>query len=73
MIERGKNREEFLGVVGLLRRDGRVPIQHRPHKLQGKWIGFWECHIESNWLLIYSVTDKEVLLVRTGTHADLFE
>jgi mRNA interferase YafQ len=32
----------------------------------------WECHIEADWLLIYNVTPNEVLLVRTGTHLDLF-
>ena len=31
-----------------------------------------ECHIEPDWLLIYSTNDDEVLLARTGTHADLF-
>ena len=72
MIQRGKNREKFLDIVALLGNDGRVPIRHRPHKLSGEWEGHWECHIESDWLLIYNVTDKEVLLARTGTHADLF-
>ena len=40
--------------------------------LKGEWKGYWECHIASNWLLIYKLTDDEVLLARTGTHADLF-
>lgn len=43
------------------------------HKLSGEWSGFWECHIESDWLLIYDVTDEAVLLAGTGSHADLFE
>ena len=73
MIGRGKNREKFLDVVFVLKSQGRLPIQHRPHKLSGKYEGLWECHIESNWLLIYKVTEKEVILARTGTHADLFE
>ena len=73
MIGRGKNREKFLDVVGLLKRDGRVPIQRRPHKLKGRYAGLLECHIEADWLLVYDVTDEEVLLMRTGSHADLFE
>jgi mRNA interferase YafQ len=32
-----------------------------------------ECHIEPDWLLIYDITDAEVVLLRTGTHSDLFE
>ena len=73
MIGRGKDRGKFLDIVGLLKCDGRVPVQRHPHKLSGEYEGFWECHIESDWLLIYDVTEEEVLLVRTGTHADLFE
>jgi len=57
----------------MLSSDEILDITYRTHKLSGKYEGFWECHIESNWLLIYDVTDEEVLLVRTGAHADLFE
>ena len=41
--------------------------------LKGEWKGTWECHIASDWLLIYEVTETEIRLIRTGTHADLFE
>lgn len=37
--------------------------------------GYRECHIEPNWLLIYSINSKELILTdfRTGSHSDLFE
>ena len=70
---RGKNTDKLNTVGAMLSSDEILDITYRTHKLSGKYEGFWECHIESNWLLIYGVTDKEVLLVRTGTHADLFE
>ncbi len=73
MRKRGKNIEKLLSVVRLLSQDGLLPTRYRMHKLSSEYIGFWECHIESDWLLIYDVTDKEVLLARTGAHADLFE
>jgi hypothetical protein len=41
--------------------------------VKGEWKGYWDCHVEPDWLLIYKVTDDEVRLARTGTHADLFE
>ena len=41
--------------------------------LKAEWGGYWECHIAPDWLLIYRTTEQEVLLARTGTHADLFE
>lgn len=59
-------------MVELLAETGTLPPAYYPHRLRGEWKGVWECHIEPDWLLIYDVTDKEVLLIRTGTHADLF-
>jgi mRNA interferase YafQ len=69
---RGKDIADLFAVVELLAQDGELPAAYRPHKLSGEWKGLWECHIEADWLLIYNVTPNEVLLVRTGTHLDLF-
>jgi mRNA interferase YafQ len=69
---RGKDIGELVAAVELLAEQGELPSAHRAHKLSGEWSGVWECHIETDWLLIYVVTDDEVLLIRTGTHADLF-
>ena len=68
----GKDIEELIVAVQLLVEQGELPAGYRPHKLSGEWSGVGECHIEPDWLLIYAVTDAEVLLTRTGTHADLF-
>jgi mRNA interferase YafQ len=69
---RGKNIEELIAAVELLAETGALPAGYRPHKLSGEWKGIWECHIESDWLLIYDITRDEVILIRTGTHSDLF-
>jgi mRNA interferase YafQ len=69
---RGKDIDDLIAVVELLAEQGTLPPAYRPHKLSGEWRGVWECHIEADWLLIYAVTTEEVLLIRTGTHADLF-
>ena len=69
---RGKDIEDLIAAVELLAEQGSLPPSYRPHQLSGEWRGVWECHIESDWLLIYVVTDEEVRLIRTGTHADLF-
>ncbi|MBQ3645399.1 MAG: type II toxin-antitoxin system mRNA interferase toxin, RelE/StbE family, partial [Synergistaceae bacterium] len=36
--------------------------------------GLRECHVQSDWLLVYRIDNDEVklLLLRTGTHSDLF-
>lgn len=51
-----------------------VPLEekNREHNLKGDYAGHKECHISPDWLLIYRTTDTELVLVRTGTHADLF-
>jgi mRNA interferase YafQ len=69
---RGKDIEDLVEAVELLAEHGALPSAYRPHKLTGEWKGVWECHIEADWLLIYAVTDNELLLIRTGTHEDLF-
>jgi mRNA interferase YafQ len=69
---RGKDIEDLFAAVELLADDGGLPPGFRPHQLTGEWKGLWECHIEPDWLLIYTVTEAEVVLFRTGTHSDLF-
>jgi mRNA interferase YafQ len=69
---RGKDIGDLIAAVELLAEQGALPAAYRAHKLSGEWSGVWECHIEPDWLLIYVVTDEVILLIRTGTHADLF-
>lgn len=73
MAGRGKDIEKFIETVFILATNGNLPIQYRAHKLRGEYEGYWECHIESDWLLVYSLTAETVLVFRTGTHSDLFE
>jgi mRNA interferase YafQ len=70
---RGKDVEELITAVEFLAENGTLPAGYRPHQLSGEWKGLWECHIEADWLLIYGVTTTEVVLIRTGSHSDLFE
>jgi mRNA interferase YafQ len=74
MQRRGKDLDKVKDVVRLLVADQLLPERHRDHPLVGNWSGYRECHIEPDWLLIYKIDrDEEILtLVRTGTHADLF-
>lgn len=51
-----------------------LPEKNRDHALSGDWIGYRECHILPDWLLIYRLEDDILVLTltRTGTHSDLF-
>ncbi len=73
MLRRNKDIEKLLEVVFLLMSKGFLPIRYGSHKLRGEYEGCWECHIESDWLLIYTVTNDTVTIFRTGSHSDLFE
>jgi len=46
--------------------------RHRAHKLSGEFEQAWECHVTPDFLLIWRETDEEILLLRLGTHSDLF-
>jgi mRNA interferase YafQ len=53
--------------------DGRIPINYKPHKLSGNYKSHWECHIKSDLLLVWlSRNNNTVIIVRCGTHPDLF-
>ncbi len=74
IIKRGYNPEDFKTVVKILVSGNPLPKKYRDHDLSGNYIGFRECHINPDWLLIYRI-DNDILtltLVRTGTHSDLF-
>ena len=73
ITKRGYDRSLPETVVDALRRDVPLPEARRDHPLKGEWKDWGECHIEPDWLLIYRITQDEVLLARTGTHSDLFE
>jgi len=40
--------------------------------LIGSYHGCRECHVSPDWLLIYQTTETELILVRTGSHSELF-
>lgn len=49
-----------------------LPANYKDHALTGNWIGHRECHIQSDWLLIYRIENGVLVLTltRTGTHSD---
>ena len=76
-VKRLKRRGWDIGVldtvIQAIQRDDALPAGARPHLLQGERLGYRERHLANDWLLIYKVNSAELLLARTGTHADLFE
>ncbi len=72
-FKRGYDLNLLESVINTLRIPAPLEEKNRPHPLTGQYTGYDECHITPDWLLIYKQTDTELLLVRTGTHSDLFQ
>jgi mRNA interferase YafQ len=73
-VKRGYEISLLEETVSLLEETGQLPVTYRPHKLSGKYQNCWECHIQSDWLLLWMQDDEDMilLLLATGTHSDLF-
>ena len=72
MGRRGKKFEEFKDVIRKLATGEKLEAKYQDHYLVGQYKRSRECHIEPDWLLIYELTEEEIILIRTGTHTDLF-
>ncbi|MDX1777138.1 MAG: type II toxin-antitoxin system YafQ family toxin [Desulfobulbales bacterium] len=70
---RGKDLEKLKQVIKLLLHAEKLAARHRDHRFKGILKDCRECHIEPDWLLIYRIEGSELCLVRTGSHADLFD
>ena len=70
--KQGKDLDKLETIVNALQGQGQLPARCHPHPLRGNWAGHWDCHVEPDWLLLYKLSDKALVLVRTGSHAELF-
>jgi len=70
--KRGKNIDKIKIIIGTLVAGKQLDAIHKDHPLIGNFVARRECHIESDWLLIYRITGDSVFFERTGSHSDLF-
>ena len=60
-----------------MKQNKTLPESYRDHKLVGDWTGYRECHIESDWLLVYKWKEENLVLTlilkRTGSHSEILE
>jgi mRNA interferase YafQ len=70
--KRGKDLGKLASVVELLVSRDDLPDRLRDHALAGNWMGWRNCHIEPDWLLIYKPLSDELTLGRSGSHSELF-
>ena len=73
MKKRGKDLAKLQTVVRNIAEGQVLDARHRDHALVGEWKPARDCHIEPDWILIYTVDGESLRLERTGTHSDLFQ
>ncbi len=72
MVKRDKDKKKLSAVILKLQSGKKLEKKHKPHPLSGSWSRYMECHVEPDWILIYALSETQLRLVRTGSHADLF-
>lgn len=72
--KRGYDISLLTEIIKKLANGETLPEKFRDHNLSGDYSGCRECHITSDWLLIYEIDNGELILylTRTGSHSDLF-
>jgi mRNA interferase YafQ len=74
-IKHGLPLSELDAVICLLQEEITLDPKYCDHALSGNYAGFRECHVQPDWLFIYTVDGENLILIasRTGSHSDLFE
>ena len=72
-VRRGKNIDKFKTIARSLLAGQPLDAMHRDHRLVGNCAGRRDCHMESDWLLIYKLEEQRLIFERMGTHSDLFK
>ena len=72
--KRGYDLKMLKVVLDKLIAEEPLDAKYKDHSLYGNYVGFRECHILADWLLIYKIDEDRIILTasKTGTHSDLF-
>jgi mRNA interferase YafQ len=70
--KRRRDMTKLKAVLSLLIDEQPLAATYNDHPLKGDWKGYRDLHIEPDWLLLYRIVGRDLHLVRTGTHSDLF-
>lgn len=68
-------------LIDKLMKNMPLEEKYHNHELIGNFKGIWECHIQSDWLLLYlkefnkdeNIETLVLTLVNTGTHSGIFK
>ena len=71
--KQNKDLSKLRAVIENLVEGQLLEPKFKDHQLSGNWKGHRDCHIESDWILIYRITADDLYLERTGSHSELFK
>ena len=75
--KQGKDLTKLHTVIQIISESKKLEFKYKNHNLMNnkKYKNCMECHIEPDWLLVYQLKEKELvlLLFATGSHSDLFD
>ncbi|EKO3629304.1 type II toxin-antitoxin system YafQ family toxin [Vibrio metschnikovii] len=63
---------EVGNIISKLQRGEKLDPKNVDHPLTGGWVGFRDCHVKPDLVLIYRIFDGQLQLARIGSHSDLF-
>ena len=66
--------EKFVHYINALREEAPLPPESKDHMLSGSYKDCREFHLGGDMLVIYlQANDSEIILMRIGTHSQLFK
>jgi mRNA interferase YafQ len=65
--------QAFIDVAYKLLNEIVLDEKYRNHPLKGEYLGYQECHVKPDLLLIYRIEENVLKLVDIGTHSELFD
>ncbi len=68
-----KDIEKLKLIINQLQQNKKLEPRYCDHSLSGNWKGYRDCHIESDGILIYKISNRVLVLERTGSHSELFK
>ncbi len=71
--KQGKDLSKLKAVLQALANEEPLGAECKDHPLKGKYQSCRDCHIESDWILIYKIFPDKIRFQRTGSHSDLFK
>lgn len=71
-IRKVKLTTNLVEVLACLSRNEVLPAKYKDHALTGNWIGWRDCHVANDLVLIYRTDDETLYLARLNSHSEVF-